>query len=131
LYALTQQNVIGNLHEILKLFAEFGHITEYAEVRSQIFEEYFMDHRMYLLELYLNAITKIFELDEIPAYEFVDKFMTKYLAMMTREKQYFIDLMGIDNIVKFENFRRENEFDLLSKRVRPWIVGCTDFKDLC
>ena len=76
-------------------------------------------------------IAKIFETDAVKAHEFITAFIGKYLAVVRRERQYFINLMSEENLPLFEAFRRENEFDLLSKRVRPWIVGCTDFHDLC
>ena len=32
---------------------------------------------------------------------------------------------------KFEVFRRENEYEMLGKRIRPWIVGCIEIDELC
>jgi len=84
-----------------------------------------------LLEVYLDAVTKIFEADAVTATEFVAAFIGKYLSILKREKKYFIDLMSDHDLTKFDTFRRDNEFDLLSKRIRPWIVGCNDFADLC
>jgi hypothetical protein len=32
---------------------------------------------------------------------------------------------------RFDQFRRENEYDIIQKRLRPHIVGCGDLKALC
>ena len=31
---------------------------------------------------------------------------------------------------KFDVFRRENEYEMLGKRVRPWIVGLSEIDEL-
>jgi hypothetical protein len=39
---------------------KFSHISEYASLKSQLFEEYF-DNRKYLLEVYLDAIASAYD----------------------------------------------------------------------
>lgn len=131
LYSLVDEESLRILHSLLKFLSNHKHIAEYSLVRNQIFEEYFIEHRKYLLEIYLDVIAKIYETDAVKAHEFITAFIGKYLAVVRRERQYFTSLMSETNLSRFEAFRRENEFDLLSKRIRPWIVGCTDFQDLC
>jgi len=39
---------------------KFSHISEYASLKHQIYEEYF-DNRKYLLEVYLDAVANAYD----------------------------------------------------------------------
>ena len=109
-----------------------AHIAEYATLRTNIFNEYF-ENRKYLLESYLHSIARIFEKDAVKASEFLGAFLGKYLELISEEQTYFRKQFTSDEDFKqkFQVFRRENEYDVLVKRIRPWIVGCVEIEELC
>ena len=39
--------------------------------------------------------------------------------------------MQFTNKDKFINFRKEQEFDIISKGIRPKIISCQDFTQIC
>ena len=63
---------------------EHSTIAEYAQLRSQIFNEYF-ENRKYLLECYLHSIEGIFQKDAVRADEFLGAFLGKYLELISEE----------------------------------------------
>ena len=101
-------------------------------MRSSIFAEYF-ENRKYLLESYLHSLARIFEKDAVRASEFLGAFIGKYLELISLEQVYFRQQFTAkqDFTQKFSVFRRENEYDMLVKRIRPWIVGCVEIEELC
>ena len=60
-------------------------------------------------------------------------FLAKYLELISDEQAYFQRQFVSDEDLKqkFEVFRRENEYEMLAKRIRPWIVGCVEIDELC
>jgi len=69
----------------------------------------------------------------VKANEFLGAFLAKYLELISLEQAYFKKQFKAeeDFTQKFEVFRRENEYDMLVKRIRPWIVGCVEIEELC
>ena len=88
---------------------------------------------MYLLEQYLHAITRIFETDGVSASEFLGAFLAKFLRLISDEQTYFVAQFGSseDFNSKWVVFRRENEYDMIQKRIRPWILGTSDITEVC
>jgi hypothetical protein len=56
-------------------------------------------------------------------------FLEKYLDIMKAEKEYFELKFG--NIDKFNNIRREHEYDMLNKYLRPRSIACNAFPQIC
>lgn len=67
------------------------------------------------------------------ANEFLGAFLAKYLELISEEQSYFKRQFSSneDLTQKFDVFRRENEYEMLAKRIRPWIVGCIEIDELC
>ena len=109
----TAEN-IETLHKMMALLSRECHIAEYASLRNQLFYEYF-ENRMYLLEQYLHAITRIFESDGVTASEFLGVFLAKFLRLISDEQNYFVAQFGSpeDFSSKWVVFRRENEYDMI------------------
>ena len=78
-------------------------------------------------------MARIFENDAIRASEFLGAFIGKYLELISLEQGYFRAQFTADEdfTQKFQVFRRESEYDMLVKRIRPWIVGCNEIEELC
>lgn len=85
------------------------------------------------MESYLHSIARIFDKDAVKANEFLGAFLAKYLEVISEERAYFaLQFNSKDDLKqKFDVFRRENEYEMLGKRIRPWIVGCTEIEELC
>lgn len=78
----------SDIHLIIQFLAFFSHISEYANLRTQFFYEYF-DNRKYLLEVYLDAVSNAYE-KQVKSNEFSAAFIGKYLDILEEEKQYFL-----------------------------------------
>ena len=117
---------------MMSLLCRECHIAEYASLRNALFNEYF-ENRMYLLETYLHALGRTFEADGVTASEFLGAFLAKYLRLISDEQKYFTTQFNSqeDYIQKWQVFRRENEYDIIQKRIRPWILGCIEIKEVC
>ena len=85
------------------------------------------------MESYLHAVGRIYERDAIKASEFISNFLSTYLELISAEQDYFVKQFSApeDLAQKFNVFRRENEYEMLGKRIRPWIVGCVEIDELC
>ena len=68
----------------IKIMTEFldklSYISEYASLKSQLFEEYF-DNRKYLLEVYLDAVANAYD-KQVKSHEFAAAFIGKYLDII-------------------------------------------------
>ena len=73
---------------MMALLCRECHIAEYATLRNALFYEYF-ENRMYLMEQYLHALTRIFEADGVQANDFLGAFLAKYLRLISDEQKYF------------------------------------------
>ena len=75
---------------------------DYYEFVSKIYDEYF-DNRAYLIEQYLDALSRILETTNYTLHEYVTIFLSRYLSLMKNEKDYFDQQFG--NQDKFTMFR--------------------------
>lgn len=80
----------------------------------------------------MHALARIFEKDAVKAHEFLGAFLAKYLELASLEQTYFQKqfVSSEDLSQKFDVFRRENEYEMIGKRVRPWIVGLSEIDEL-
>jgi hypothetical protein len=60
---------------------------------------------------------------------YVKIYLEKYVDLIKEEEKYYH--MQFGNKDKFSNFRREFEFDIISKRLRPKIIACSEFTQIC
>lgn len=59
------------------------------EFCERIYDEYF-DHRMYLIEQYLDCVGKIIDTISIKnVFQYMVKFMEKFTELMNMEKTYY------------------------------------------
>ena len=98
---------------------------EFCEQR--IYKEYF-ENRFDLIELYLDCVTRILE-QQVNLHSYISVFLSKYSDLMTLESHYFHQQFSFTE--RFQQFCRENEYEMLHQRLRPHIVGCTDIQSLC
>eukprot|EP00347_Sterkiella_histriomuscorum_P013080 403366099 len=139
---ISSQNQFQNLHQevlpsfdILKLL--ITSVEESASIHKQnfefcekIYEEYF-DHRLYLIEQYSDCVGRII-VETIPIkslFQYMVKFMELFTNLFQMEQEYF--MRQFSNKERFNQFRKENEYDLINKKLRPYIIYSNDVINLC
>ena len=85
---MPTEDSIMKLKTLMATLRKHQNIAEYAQLRTNIFNEYF-ESRKYLLECYLHAIARIFEKDAVKSHEFMGAFLAKYLELISDEQAYF------------------------------------------
>jgi|LakMenEpi03Aug12_release.lakeMendotaPanAssembly.Ray.scaffolds.fasta_scaffold2899640_1 hypothetical protein len=73
----------------MKALSDNSTIAAYAVVRNTIFSEY-LDNRLYLIDLYMDAVGKVLAKEAIKADVFIDKLINFYLKIINLEQQYFL-----------------------------------------
>ena len=102
---------------------------DYYNFCEKIYDEYF-DHRLYLMEQYLDSVGRIIEdMGVVKVFAFMVKYLEKFTFLMNLEHEYY--MRSFSNQERFDQFRKENEYDLIFKKIRPFIISCPDFGILC
>ncbi|CDW76946.1 UNKNOWN [Stylonychia lemnae] len=99
------------------------------EFCERIYEEYF-DHRLYLIEQYLECIARIMDgLGIQTVFQYMVKYLEKFIEVFNLEQVYFERQFSKSE--RFSQFRSENEYDLINKKLKPYIVYSVDVINLC
>ena len=73
----------------MKALSDNSTIAAYAVIRNTIFSEY-LDNRLYLIDLYMDAVGKVLAKEPIKADVFIDKLINFYVKIINLEQQYFL-----------------------------------------
>jgi hypothetical protein len=57
--------------------------------------------------------------------KYLEEYIGIYVKMIGKEEEYY--KMQFNNDDKFKMFRKEYEFDLINKQLRPKFIACNDF----
>jgi hypothetical protein len=62
-------------------------------------------------------------------HEYLASFLEKLTEIFQLEQDYFYQHFSYAS--RFEQFRRETEYEVINSRLRPHIIGCGDLHTLC
>jgi len=100
---------------------------EYFDFLQKIYADYF-EGRQYLIDLYLERVNQLID-PEAPLDQYLHSFLDPYAEIMRLEEEFF--MKQFQKREKFYQFRADMEYDVLHKRIRPQIIRCVSFEDIC
>ncbi|TNV82156.1 hypothetical protein FGO68_gene5236 [Halteria grandinella] len=133
LYPLPSKSTANNkLQEDQQIVQSLAQSLSYQQLEAKVFSGEYFDHRLYLIELYLDHLQR-HSLAKHPTLEgFISTFLHNFANLVQLEETYFKQWFGPQLEDRFAQFMRESEYEhMLHKRLRPEIIGNADTQALC